>query len=70
MDNGTKVRVRKDLVVDQFYGGKRFHNGMKFHLGKEAIIKGKAHYDENLFHISIDLEGYDWTVDMLEVIGE
>lgn len=69
MSNGTKVKVRKDLVVDQFYGGFRFHNGMKWHLGKEAIIKGKSHYNENIYHISIDLEGYDWTPEMLEVIG-
>jgi hypothetical protein len=41
---------------------------MKYHLGKEAVVRAKAHYDENLYRISIDLEGYDWTEDMLEIL--
>jgi hypothetical protein len=70
MENGKKVKVKEDLVVDQFYGGKRFHNGMSKYLGKETTVAEKTHYGNNTYHIWVDLEGYDWTPEMLEVIGE
>jgi len=68
MNNGTKVRVRKDLVVDHFYGGKRFHNGMAKHLGKETTIASKTRHGDNTYHIWVDIEGYDWTDTMLEEV--
>ncbi len=68
METGTKVRVKKDLVVDQFYGGNRFHNGMSKHVGKETTIASKTNQGDNIYHIWIDIEGYNWTDEMLEEI--
>lgn len=36
---GDRVRVRKDLVVDQTYGNNIFVESMKKHLGKKAIVR-------------------------------
>ncbi|MEK4360828.1 hypothetical protein NYE48_27865 [Paenibacillus sp. FSL M7-1455] len=65
---GTKVKVRKDLKVDEFYGGLRFHNGMSKYRGKIATVQGKPHYNNNAYGIDIDLEGYDWTSTMFEIV--
>ena len=66
---GTKVRIKEDLVVDEFYNGLRFHNGMRKHIGKTTIIADVSHYNKNIFKIDVDLEGYDWTAGMFEVIS-
>lgn len=66
---GQKIRVKKNLVVDNFYGGGRFHNGMNRYKGKVGIVLAQKHYDTTKYGISVECEGYDWTEDMLEVIG-
>ena len=65
---GQKVRVKKNLVVDKFYGGGRFHNGMSKYKGKVGTVRGVRHYDKSKYSIDVECEGYDWTEDMLEVI--
>jgi hypothetical protein len=65
---GQKVRVKANLIVDNFYGGKRFHNGMSRCLGKDGAIMGSPWYDSAVYGISQDKEGYDWTEAMLDII--
>lgn len=68
LDVNSQVTVRKDLIVDNFYGGLRFHNGMAKHKGKTTKIIGRPHYNKNLYAIEIDTEGYDWSKEMLEEV--
>lgn len=65
MNKGDKVIIRKDLIVDNFYGGLRFHNGMSRYKGKETEILCNPHYNKNAYRISGD-EGYDWSKEMFE----
>ncbi len=54
-----KARVKKSLVVDQFYMGYRFHNGMTKYLGKRIKVRKEgAHW--------IGPEGYVFTRTMLK----
>lgn len=68
LDIGTEIKIRKDLVVDKFYGGLRFHNGMAKYKGKSSKIDGKPHYDNRAYSIEIDIEGYDWSKAMFEEV--
>ena len=70
LKGGQKVKVKNDLMVDNFYGGGRFHNGMSKYKGKIGEVYGTKHYDETKYAISVECEGYDWTEAMLEVIEE
>lgn len=69
LTKGTKVRVKEDLVVDEFYGGFRFHNGMAKYAGKDATIAAMPHYNKTAYKIDIDFEGYDWSVGMFDVVS-
>jgi len=68
LGKGQKIRVKNDLVVDNFYGGGRFHNGMSKYKGLIGEVYGSMHYDKTKYAISVECEGYDWTEEMLEVI--
>ena len=67
-DIGTKIKIRKDLVVDNFYDGLRFHNGMAKYKGETSIIVGIPHYSNIAYAIEIDPEGYDWSKEMFESV--
>ena len=69
LEIGTKVKIRKDLSVDEKYNGLRFHNGMNEHSGKVATIIGKPHYNENAYKINIDTASYDWSKTMFQVVS-
>ena len=64
---GDKVRVRKDLVVDNIYGGQVFVDGMMEFRGKIVTIKCvtdsfyRVEEDKNIF-------SYNWTDEMLEPV--
>lgn len=66
---GTKVKIKENLVVDEFYNGVRFHSGMSKHIGKTTTIADIPHYNKSVFKVDIDLEGYDWTAGMFEVVS-
>ena len=70
LKSGQKVKVKTNLVVDKFYGGGMFHDGMHRYKGKIGEVYGPRHYDETKYAISVECEGYDWTEAMLEVIEE
>ena len=65
---GEKIKVKNSLVVDNFYGGGRFHNGMAKYKGMAGKVCGTKHYDKKYYAISVECEGYDWTEEMLERI--
>lgn len=65
----TKVKIKESLVVDDFYNGLRFHNGMGKYKGKIAVVIGNPHYNENAYQIDIDTEGYDWSSGMFEIVS-
>ena len=68
LKEGQKVRVKKNLKVDIFYGGGRFHNGMSQYKGKTGEVLGVRLYDGLKYAISVENEGYDWTEEMLEIV--
>lgn len=68
LEIGQKVRVKKNLIVDNFYGGGRFHNGMSKYKGKIGKVGEARHYDNSKYGVSVECEGYDWTEEMLEII--
>lgn len=64
---GDKVRVRADLVVDQFYGRFRFGSEYKHMRGKTCFITVVDPKIE-IYQIDIDSDSHWWTPKMLELI--
>lgn len=58
---GDKVRVREDLIVDQWYGNDKFCSGMYSFEGQTVTIKIVK---ENKYLIEEDLENWNWTDEM------
>ncbi|MFL8710944.1 hypothetical protein Q3304_09260 [Clostridioides sp. GD02377] len=62
-----KVKIKENLLVDEFYGGLRFHNGMNKFKGKVTVVSHIPHYCVYAYNLN-DCEGYDFTEEMLEII--
>lgn len=60
---GDKVRVRKDLVVDNYYGGVCYVEYMDEFKGKECVIT-------DMDGIAYQIGDFWWTDEMLEPIDE
>ncbi len=60
---GDKVRVRKDLVPGNYYGGVRYLSGMDEFKGREGIIT-------NIDDVSYQIDNFWWTDEMLETDDE
>ena len=60
---GDKVRVRKDLVVDNYYGGVCYVEYMDGFKGKECVIT-------DMDGIAYQIGDFWWTDEMLEPINE
>ena len=64
---GDKVRVRKDLVVDKYYGGYDFVRSMEKFKGEIVTIESVAgnhyHIEEDKFEFK-----YSWADEMLEPV--
>lgn len=74
MDNllNKKVKIREGLIVDKFYGGLRFHNGMKQYEGKIATVICTPHYCDHAYNLKLEdgtCDGYDYTKEMLEEVN-
>ena len=68
---GDKVRIRKDLIVDKYYGEIDFIESMKKYLGKETIICAIDYkYGKEFGYLLKDCNLYTWTDEMLEPIVE
>ena len=66
---GDKVRIRKDLIVNEYYGKIDFIEDMKKYLGKETIICGIDYENGKEFgYLLKDCDLYTWTDEMLEPI--
>lgn len=70
---GDKVRVRKDLKVNEFYGGIGFVRPMEEFKGKIVTIK-KAYISKyskvEIYHIKEDSFNWNFTEKMLELVEE
>lgn len=64
---GDKVRVRKDLIVNEVYGNESFVIGMKDMRGKVATIT-EVHESVELYRIKEC--GYSWAEEMFEENGD
>ena len=62
---GDKVRVRKDLVVDNYYGGVCYVEYMDGFKGKECVIT-----DMDGISYQMDNFNFWWTDEMLEPVDE
>ena len=62
---GDKVRVRKDLVVDNYYGGVCYVDYMDGFKGKECIIT-----DMDGISYQMDNFNFWWTDEMLEPVDD
>ena len=60
---GDKVRVRKDLVVDNYYGGVCYVEYMDGFKGKECVIT-------DMDAIAYQIGDFWWTDEMLEPVDE
>ena len=60
---GDKVRVRKDLVLGDYYGGICYTDGMNEFKGKECVIT-----DIDTISYQINDYGFWWTDEMLEYV--
>ena len=60
---GDKVRVRKDLVVDNYYGGVCYVEYMDGFKGKECVIT-------DMDGIAYQIGDFWWTDEMLEPVDE
>ena len=60
---GDKVRVRKDLVVDNYYGGVCYVEYMDGFKGKECVIT-------DMDDIAYQIGDFWWTDEMLEPVDE
>ena len=58
---GDKVRVREDLIVDQWYGNDKFCSGMYSFEGQTVTIKIVK---ENKYLIEEDSGKWNWTDEM------
>lgn len=63
---GKKVRVKDNLIVDKFYGGLRFHNGMSLFKGKTFTVRGVPWYDSEGFYLE-NTDGYVFSKEMFEI---
>lgn len=64
---GDKVRVRKDLKENNYYGGARFLFGMVRLIGKIVTIE-QVMENSRRYYIKEDSENWCWTDEMLEKI--
>lgn len=64
---GDKVRIRKDLIVDEIYGNESFVTGMKGMCGKVVTIDS---VNEGVELYRIKECGYNWTEEMFEENGD
>lgn len=64
---GDKVRVRKDLKVNQKYGDYYFTENMKKYEGKIVEIE-KVRKDSTTYHIKEDEWSFYWNEEMLEPV--
>lgn len=62
---GDKVRVRKDLVVDEKYDGEYFIENMTQYRGKTVTIY-EVFEDVNRYEIKEDHEAWSWNDEMFE----
>lgn len=65
---GDKVRVREDLVVDEWYGSCYFVRSMEKFKGKEFTIKKV--FDSVKTYYLVGDECWEWTDKMLEPVEE
>jgi hypothetical protein len=67
---GDKVRVRKDLIVNNYYDGVYFNSGMIGYLGKTATVTSD-NAEGNSDRYYLDMSGsWVWNDEMLEEIRE
>ena len=64
---GDKVKIRKKLIPETYYGDVWFTINMREYEGKEAIVKK---VDPRAYHLDIDGEMYWWTDEMFEPVEE
>ena len=64
---GDKVRVRKDLKENNYYGGARFLFGMVRLIGKIVTIE-QVMENSRRYYIKEDSENWCWTDEMLEKV--
>jgi hypothetical protein len=65
---GDKVRIKKDLVVDEVYSDCCFVEYMAKFKGEIATIIKR--YSDDCYLIDIDKEGWLWAPEMLEKIDD
>lgn len=66
---GDKVKIREDLIECQQYGKMSFiGSGMVACKGRTAMIDEIL--DDGRYHINIDPEGFIWTDEMFEEVGD
>lgn len=59
LKNGQKIRVKDSLIVDNFYGSGRFHNGMAKYKGMTGEVLVTKHYDKTKYGIGVECEGIE-----------
>ena len=66
---GDKVRVKKNLIVNEIYNGFLFVSRMEKQKG-EIVTITKVYSDTNSYMIMEDLGRYVWTEEMLESVRQ
>ena len=68
---GDRVKIRKDLIVNEYYGKIDFIKDMKKYLGEESVICAIDYKNGREFgYLLKDCDLYTWTDEMLEPIVE
>lgn len=60
---GDKIKIRNDLIIDEWYGGNTLIEDMSEHLGEIATIKDIVGVQ---YLIDLDKECFCWTEEMFE----
>ena len=68
---GDRVKIREDLIVNEYYGKIDFIKDMKKYLGEESVICAIDYKNGREFgYLLKDCDLYTWTDEMLEPIVE
>jgi hypothetical protein len=67
---GDKVRVKRDLVVGEYYGADKFIAEMEKWKGKICTIRKIVSESDKDYHFEEDIDGWYWTDEMLEDVSE
>lgn len=68
---GDIVRIRKNLLVGNFYNNHQLIGSMDLYFGKIAKIKSiEDDFGDIVYYLDVDYERWAWTEDMLEPVEE